>query len=256
MKRSHLVRHWALAAALAFGCASSGGPIRLGPNLELVPLASDVWVVDQLSDPYQANALLVRTAGGPFVLVDTPNRDSDATLLVEWMERQHPGAFLTVINSHSHPDASGSNRVFLAADATVRASDRTMMLLREQEDGAVREPNAVYPLDAPPTLEIGGETVRVFFPGPSHAPDDVVVHFPDRKLLFGSCLSKPGDSLGYLGDADLVAWRRAMDAVAQLDVTILVPGHGRTYTPEAIANTIRLLEIELGSVPDDREGAS
>ena len=91
------------------------------------------------------------------------------------------------------------------------------------------------------TLTIAGETVRVVHPGPGHTADNLVVHFPRRDLLFGGCMIKNGDSIGFIGDADLDHWEASVRAVEPLTARVVVPGHGPIGGPELLANTIRLV---------------
>jgi glyoxylase-like metal-dependent hydrolase (beta-lactamase superfamily II) len=53
-------------------------------------------------------------------------------------------------------------------------------------------------------LEFGGQSLEVYFPGPAHAPDNLVIYFPDRKLLFGGCMIIGWDRIGNNSDADLL----------------------------------------------------
>jgi glyoxylase-like metal-dependent hydrolase (beta-lactamase superfamily II) len=91
------------------------------------------------------------------------------------------------------------------------------------------------------TLTFGGEPVHVTYPGPAHSQDNVVVHLPSRGILFGGCMLKVGDTLGYLGDASLATWDAALAHVRALGASVVVPGHGQVGGPEIIENTSRLL---------------
>nr|HBO6797834.1 subclass B1 metallo-beta-lactamase [Pseudomonas aeruginosa] len=50
--------------------------------------------------------------------------------------------------------------------------------------------------------------IEVFYPGPGHTPDNVVVWLPENRVLFGGCFVKPY-GLGNLGDANLEAWPKS-----------------------------------------------
>jgi metallo-beta-lactamase class B len=225
--------------------AQSSAKIPINSNLELVPVGDGAFVVRQISTPYQANGLLVQI-GNDFVIVDAKNNDDDAQNLLTWIKARSGSASprITVINSHFHNDATGWNKALKDAGATVIASTLTNELLKD-EGMPERQPTQTYTLAAPPKLEIGGETIEIIYPGASHSRDDVVVYFPKRKLLFGSCMSKSGDDLGNLTDADITSWRQAMDRLKQIPAATIVPGHGDDYSPSIIDNTIRLLDEAL-----------
>ena len=215
----------------------------LAKNVELVKLQPDVYVVSQVQEPYQANSLLV-ISENDYILVDSKNNEADAATLWTWIKKENKNAKLTVISSHFHADSTGSNAYYKAQGAKVITSDRTNELL--EKAGRPRQMgNDTFPLADSPALMIGKELVNVIFPGASHSPDDVVVYFPDRGVLFGSCLTKPGKDLGYLGDADLVSWRQAMDKVKAIPAKHVVPGHGTEFAPSNIDNTIKLLDDAL-----------
>ena len=58
-------------------------------------------------------------------------------------------------------------------------------------------------------LELGGEVVHLYYPGPGHAPDNIVAWLPRRKILFVGCLDpqpRRPKGLGYTGDASLEQW--------------------------------------------------
>lgn len=224
--------------AIAFSLALS-----LSPNLELNELKPGVYHVSQVKDPYQANSLLV-VNGDDYILADSKNNEADAQVLWQWILKQNKNAKLTVISSHFHADATGSNAYYKKIGAKVITSDKTNALLAN--DGrAAQQGNDTYPLATSPALSVGKELVNIIFPGASHAPDDVVVYFPDREVLFGSCMTKPGKDLGYLGDADLKSWRQAMEKVKALPAKLVVPGHGLDFDPKGVTNTIRLLDEAL-----------
>ena len=238
---------WLLFANAAFALTadSKHSRVLLNPNLELVNLEPDVFVVRQIAQPYQANGLLVQI-GAHFVIVDAKDRPEDGSALLDWIQKKSRQPKITVMNSHFHPDAVGSNKVFKNAGAQVIGSVLTSEILKISGHTEL-QPTQTFSLKNPPTLTIEGETIEIIFPGPSHSPDDVVIYFPKRKVLFGSCMSKIGDNLGNLADADLKSWRTAMDRIKQIPAAWVVPGHGDDYTPRVISNTIRLLDTALAS---------
>jgi glyoxylase-like metal-dependent hydrolase (beta-lactamase superfamily II) len=158
-------------------------------------------------------------------------------------------------------DGTGGNAAYREAGVATYASAHTQALslergARMRQDAAEGLPAAVakHVRDTPVvaaehtfeesaglTLVFGEESVEVIYPGPAHSQDNVVVYFPARRILFGGCMLKVGNSLGYLGDASLDTWEPALTRLASLEATIVVPGHGRTGGPEIIENTHRLV---------------
>lgn len=214
--------------------------VRLGKNLELIAIRDNSFVISQLRSPYQANGLLVIN-DDHYVLVDAKNNTDDAKLLYNWIKERNKNAVMTVINSHFHEDATGTNEFFNGKEVTTIASDLTNALLDENNTPR-RKAERTFPIHAPQTFRFGNEIVEVFFPGHSHSPDDVVVYFPTRKILFGSCMIKAGDDLGNLQDANVKVWQEALEKLRRFPAEFVVPGHGNNYSPTLIDNTIRLLK--------------
>ena len=96
------------------------------------------------------------------------------------------------------------------------------------------------------------ETYELLHPGPSHTPDSLAVYFPDRKLLFAGCVVKGGDTLGYLGDADLESWPGVIRELMELDLKMVIPGHGDRVDPGLLQNTLDLLTRERATTSKDQ----
>ncbi len=105
-------------------------------------------------------------------------------------------------------------------------------------------PRALDRLEVGGTLGIG--EMEVFYPGPAHTRDNLVVWLPDLKLLFGTCAIRPGtsSSLGNTADADLSEWPRSIQRVKDrfAGVELVVPSHGRVGSHELLDHTIGLFE--------------
>ncbi len=259
-----------LLAALP-GCAwrlRAVPEIRPGPaeevaeSLEIVRLADGVWVVTH-TEPWAANALLVETPDGALVLCDTPHDETTTRELLRWMDRRFGPRPTIAVNTHFHAHALGGNRALLQAGMPVYGCDLTVSALglgasrmragllatvRDSphwhavfRDAAWQPPDHVFAAAEGLRMIFGGEAVEVLFPGPAHSPDNVVVHFPARRLLFGGGLVSGADGLGSTTDADLRAWDAALDVLADLDPDVVVPGHGRRFHPDILEETREML---------------
>ena len=99
----------------------------------------------------------------------------------------------------------------------------------------------LFPLIDGATLWIGGERVQVIFPGETHSPDNVVVFFPERGLLFGGCMILAGESVGNAADANMDTWADAVGTLERLRPLLIVPGHGLRFDPDLIRHTLSVL---------------
>lgn len=237
----------------------------IAPDLEIEAIEDRAFVVTH-TFPWPANSLLVQMDASEFVLVDTPWTDAAAEALVTWLRQTFGSIHITVINTHFHRDNLGGNGYFLAQGFPVYGSDLTVELLEERgpavkqhlleslntpkneryhqafAENPLLPPDHVFPLERGLTLTIAAERVVLFFPGPAHTRDNIVVFFPKRSLLFGGCMvrSLKSTSIGFIGDADLEAWPQSAQTVLDHfpDARIVVPGHGAWGDRSLIRHTI------------------
>lgn len=222
------------------------------------------WVITH-ERPLSANSLVVRSVEGDVLLVDTPWTPDATAALLRWIDAELEPTSRKAINTHYHLDALGGNEALRDAGVGAQGLVTTAELLQSRgaalrqgvidglDDPELAEEFASMELLPPPSLYMAprfgmplgpSERYELIFPGHAHSPDNLVVYFPERKLLFGGCLVKGGRSLGYLGDADLETWPDAIRQLQELDIELLVPGHGTRLDREQLENTLELLERE------------
>ena len=78
------------------------------------------------------------------------------------------------------------------------------------------------------TLFRGGREIQVIFLGRAHTGGDVVVYFPQDKLVFTGDILFGGPS--FLGDGYVDEWPETLQNLKALDFDIVVPGHGPPLT--------------------------
>jgi len=78
------------------------------------------------------------------------------------------------------------------------------------------------------TLFRGGREIQVIFLGRAHTGGDVVVYFPQDKLVFTGDILFGGPS--FLGDGYVDDWPQTLENLKALDFDIVVPGHGPPMT--------------------------
>jgi glyoxylase-like metal-dependent hydrolase (beta-lactamase superfamily II) len=238
--------------------------IEIGDDLYVRELQDGVIVVTH-EFPWSSNSLVVEMADSSLVMVDTPYTPAATQVLLDWLNTRFGARSITAINTHFHVDRLGGNSALIAAGIPVYGSDLTAQLLAERGEqsralllswlsGAENQrfyaahqaipytaPDHLFELKAGLELQWGNEIVQVVFPGAAHSPDNVVVYFPARKLLFGGCLILTGSQIGNTADADLAAWPEAMRRIASFDLEVLIPGHGDRFDPALIDHTLDLL---------------
>lgn len=258
-----------LALHPAGGAMANEKKITLNENLSVTEIEKDVFVVNH-SFPWSSNSLLIRVSNSDCILVNTLCDNQGARMLVDWMKSSLGEVNLVAINTGFHVDNIGGNAFLLSKGIAVYGSDLTAKLVAERgqkeknrlleefklpenrkyydayKDLTFVPPNRIFDINQGLLLKIGDEDVNVFYPGPSHTLDNVVVYFPKRKILFGGCMIKSLDSkdAGYTADADMQKWPRSVEKVLSVykDAKIVVPGHGNYGDTTLIKHTIELLD--------------
>jgi glyoxylase-like metal-dependent hydrolase (beta-lactamase superfamily II) len=236
----------------------------VGEDLYVRKVQSGAFVITH-AFPWAGNAMIVEMKSSDLVLVDTPCTPEATREVLAWAETQFGERKITAINTGFHYDNLGGNGYLIERGIPVYGSALTAELLQERGE-AMRAmtldwlqaprykryyeahetlvyvaPTHLFDLDEGLQLEFGDEIVQVYYPGPSHAPDNVVVYFPNRKILFGTCAIIGGDKVGNTSDADLEAWPESLRDLDRFDFDVLVPGHGDRLDPGLLKHTIDLL---------------
>ena len=167
-----------------------------------------------------------------------------------------------LVNTHGNPDHWFGNQ--LLADAEIIAAEATAVEMRLvgpddllemcAEGRFAREVFGQFALDeVVPTypsrtfagrldLDVGGTAVQLLDVGPAHTRADVVVHVPEARTVFTGDIVFAGTTpvvwAGPVGN-----WLKACRLLLDLDVDIVVPGHGPVCGPEAVRAMGRYLEF-------------
>jgi glyoxylase-like metal-dependent hydrolase (beta-lactamase superfamily II) len=84
------------------------------------------------------------------------------------------------------------------------------------------------------SLSVGGRELRLMEVGPAHTRGDTLVHAPAERVLFtGDILFSGAHPIAWAGPVS--NWIAACDRILALDVDVIVPGHGPTARPDAVA---------------------
>ncbi len=252
---------------------------QLMEDLFVFELQKDVLLVRH-SFPWPANSLLVKVNGSDWVWADTPYTPEAARLVVNWMFTKYGERIrLTEINTGFHIDNLGGNRELIKWKIPIYGSSLTCQLLQTRSKAtmtkmrewlrgpenrkyfdayqtfAFYEPTRRFDIKKTQTLRFDGATVEIFYPGPTHTDDNVVVYFPGKKVLFGTCmvLALDATSPGYVDDGNVREWPKSLRKVQERyrRAAIVVPGHGEPGDLALIEHSIRILE-QYGKKNKDR----
>lgn len=173
-------------------------------------------------------------------IIDTPWTDEGTQQVIEWIKLKNlnlKGALVT----HFHQDASGGIEQLNNANIKTYATTLTNTLLKAHNRATSHHEITSN------ELSLVNDVIEVFYPGPGHSEDNIVVWLSKEKILFGGCFVKNIHSkgLGNIEDASIMEWptslQRVIDKYPQ--VNVVVPGHGAIGDIDLLKHT-QALAIE------------
>ncbi len=197
------------------------------------------------------------TAGGPhsgfivagdhLLIIDSlmlPSQASDFQAQIAKVTSKRP-TFL--VNSHHHQDHVSGNQ-FFSPPAQVIAHSYVRHWMLENGEAAVQGmarsiPEASQIRITPPsvtfdeklTLHLDGVEVQLMYFGPAHTFGDIVVYLPQQKVLYAVDVGVT-KMVPFLVDGHSAGWISLLDKVQELDVDVVVPGHGFLGDKSDLAN--------------------
>ncbi|MEO7853520.1 MAG: MBL fold metallo-hydrolase [Rubrivivax sp.] len=194
-----------------------------------------------------SNAGFVVTDEG-VVVVDALGSPALAEALIAEIRRVTPQPIRYAIVTHYHADHIYGLQVLKAAGATIVAhaagreyltSDTARLRLAASRndlapwiDAHTRLVAADRWLDADTILRLGGVDFHIRHVGPAHTSEDLVVHVPQRGVLFAGDLMFQG-RIPYVGQADSQQWIASLGHLLALGAKVVIPGHGPESTDPA-----------------------
>lgn len=212
------------------------------------------------------NPSFIVTSDG-VVMIDTPQQPIDA---VRWRERMlEHGPIRHLVNTEPHPDHILGNAYFpgvevigqVGLQARYQQAIPQMTSAERLEQMKQADPDSVWLLnhpDYPPnpptrtftdslTLHVGDHEIQILHV-PGHTAPQTAVYVPAEGIVF------TGDNVfhkckTWIQEADPWEWLAALRRIGDLDVEVIIPGHGepcdRSYLPrqaEVIENWVGAIE--------------
>ncbi|MEL7490581.1 MAG: subclass B1 metallo-beta-lactamase [Pseudomonadota bacterium] len=245
----------------AFACAADPAP---EPTLE--KLNASVWLhksyeIVEPWGPVLSHGIIVKTADDQLVLIDTAWNDPDTNRLLDLISTEFgapPGA---AIVTHAHNDKMGGVAALHAANvptfahahSNADAPGRGLTPAKyDLSDSKAKSGKSALLLTHKKFAPKDG-SIELFYPGPGHSRDNIVVYHPATKTLFAGCLVRPGGakSLGNTADGDIDAWADTVRRVGERfpDAQTIIPSHGAPGGRELLTHTIALAEAEAKKKP-------
>lgn len=181
-------------------------------------------------------------SGGDVAAIDSTLTEQRTRTLVETIKSVTGAAPRTLINTHHHSDHTFGNSQF--AGATIIAHTRCRDAVIATGLGPVKTDPLVPWGDlqlSPPTLlfqdsielYVGETHAELFYLGPAHTDNDIIVWLPSRRILFaGDLLFNHATPI--ITDGSLSGAERSLERMAALNPEVVVPGHGLVGGSEMI----------------------
>jgi cyclase len=92
-------------------------------------------------------------------------------------------------------------------------------------------PNVTYASKM--TLYKGDREIQLLFLGRGHTGGDTFVYLPRERIVCTGDMDE-GARIAYMGDAFFDEWMTTLEALKQLDFTLVLPGHGRPFRDKSV----------------------
>jgi len=192
--------------------------------------------------PFPSNGMYLVTNKG-VVLLDGAWDSTQYQPLLDSIYRRHHQKVVLFIATHFHNDRTAEINFLRQKGIPTYCSALTYQLCREN-----KQPLAEHVFENDTAFQIGGYTIRTYYPGPGHTRDNIVVWFAADSVLYGGCLVKSTENtdLGYLADANLGEWpgaiRRLLDRYPH--AAYVIPGHFGWSDNRSLQHTLDLLKAQ------------
>ena len=215
-------------------------------DIQIRRLAEGVWLhtshyVYPGGTRFPSNGLIVKDGEG-LILVDTAWGELKTVALMNAIELEIGLPVTKAVVTHYHSDRAAGVDVLEARGVKVFSHPLTQRFTIEH--GLPVPDNTLDSLVKPGAVTTLGK-LQVFFPGPAHSMDNLMVWLPNEHILFGGCAVRAGasTSAGNTSHGDIESWVQVMSFVSERysDAKIVVPGHGEPGGVDLIDHTSRLV---------------
>jgi metallo-beta-lactamase class B len=219
--------------------------IRIDNDITLIKISEGFYVHLTTAEipkfgRFPSNGLTV-IKNGKALIIDTPVTNDATQSMVEYLKDSMGVQTKLFIGGHFHIDCIGGMEYLKKAGIKTILNSRTKIKCIENN---LPLPDTTF--DENYLFNFEGIPVECRYVGGGHTADNIIVYFPDQKILFGGCLVKTVNSpnLGNLQDAVVGEWKATIQRIIELypTVNIVVPGHGDYGGIELLYHTIELVD--------------
>jgi len=173
----------------------------------------------------------VRVTPEGLIVVDTKNPSTEANNIFAALNAQlkaiSPLPVKYILNTHHHPDHTGSNGALVDLGAKVIGLEalKSNMAADTRTAQIPGRPTETFAKDY--VLKFGGVQVDAHHYGNAHTNDDTVVYFPDLKIaMISDTVTDTNPVVDWANGGSVLGWKTSLDAILKLDFETAIPGRG------------------------------
>ncbi|MCP4670750.1 MAG: subclass B1 metallo-beta-lactamase [Desulfobacula sp.] len=219
--------------------------IRVNTDIELTKINENFYIHTSWFDSpgygrFPSNGLIF-VKNGKALLIDTPNTNEQTLTLYNFLHDHLKAVITKIIVGHSHGDCMGGLTALHQKGVESISCEKTIQICSAQKLPIPQKSfvDSIF-------LEFEGETIVSRYFGAGHTIDNIIVYFPNSKILFGGCLVKSMNSknLGNTKEADIEHWDNTVLRVkkAYPSIRLVIPGHGAFGNGNLLDHTIDLVK--------------
>jgi metallo-beta-lactamase class B len=217
---------------------------RADSLLKISHLTGDFYVFETFNfykgNRMPANAMYLVTSEG-VVLIDSPWDTTQFQPLLDSIRTRHHKEVVLCIATHFHEDRTGGLEYYRRQGIKTYTTRQTDELSKKR--GMKR---AEYLIDKDTVFRLGQYSFQTYYPGPGHAPDNIVIWFGDEKILYGGCLVKSVDdnSLGNLSDASVKDYAMSLRNVQKKcrKPGFIITGHNNWTDTKSLKHSLKMAQ--------------
>jgi metallo-beta-lactamase class B len=213
-----------------------------GPKLKISHLIEDFYIYTTYNtyegSRIPANGMYVITNEG-VVLFDTPWDTTQFQPLLDSILLKHHSSVILCIATHWHSDRTEGLAYYKQQGIRTYTTTLTDELSKKNN-----KKRAEYLMAKDTLFNVGPYSFEVYYPGPGHTEDNIVIWFDKERILYAGCLIKGTDAknLGYLGDANLAAYHGTLKNLQKryADPRFIIISHSDWKDVHSLEHSIRM----------------
>ena len=212
---------------------------------------------------FDTNVMVTKLQSGDVLIVSSHIDTVKNLEMLSWIKFELNPKKIFALNTHFHADGTGGNEAFKTAGVEIWSSQLTNTLYTQRaasmqpgtagmlkdEDhkrNTLERKNVfadhLFDHSKPPEWGIDQNEVKVFYPGPAHSVDNIVVLLSEQKILFGGCMVRALEfDIGNTKDANLKTYEASLKNVSKLKPETIIPGHGTVGGVELIDHSVKMV---------------